>query len=255
VCYPVSCVTLLSRRSQLVLRPSKMELRVAGHEVLLTLNKSYCCEDDSAVLQAVAKFKPLVDYLTKLNTEGFQLSTLTIKNVSYIAQRIVYVTVDALFASVKTRDTVSQVITLSDEVLAAYLPVVVCNGVSFAVLVEQQRIACGGGVLVAEAFRGVQLPNGNFSGTNAGLLTAVGLPTEGLKTLTPSEVVVGNEGTAPMTFLTSTKEVTESELSQLKNAAPEDGAKLVIMPLNDVIGCTTDLKAAIAVALLLQSSS
>lgn len=229
-----------------------MELRVAGHEVLLTLNKSYCSEDESSVLQAVAKFKPLVDYLTKLSTEGFQLSTLTVKNVRYIAQRIVYVTFDALVASIKTRDTVSQTITLSDDVLAAYLPVVTCNGISYALLVEQKRIPCGGASVV-EAFNGVQLPNGNFSGPTASLLSAVNIPVEGLKSLTTNDIVVGNEGTAPTVFLSSTKEVSEAELAQLQNASSEDGAKVVVIPLEDVIGTTVDVKAAVAAALILQN--
>lgn len=230
-----------------------MDLRVAGHEVLLTLNKSYCCEDESMILQAVAKFKPLVDYLTKLNTEGFQLSTLTILNVSYIAQRIVYVTLDALFASIKTRDTVSQVITLSDDVVAAYLPVVTFNGSSFAVLVEQKRIPVGGAAVV-EAFSGVQLPNGNFSGPNASLLAAANLPVDGLKSLSATEIVVGNEGAAPTIFLSSTTELSEAEFARLQNSVVEDDSKVVVIALEDVIGSAVDVKAAVAAALLLQQN-
>ncbi|CUF39520.1 Hypothetical protein, putative [Bodo saltans] len=230
-----------------------MELRVAGHEVLLTLNKSYCCEDESTILQAVAKFKPLVDYLTKLNTEGFQLSSLTILNVSYIAQRIVYVTFDALFASVKTRDTVSQVITLSDDTVAAYLPVVKNNDVSYAVLVEQKRIPVGGASVV-EAFSGVQLTNKNFSGPNASLLAAANLPVEGLTSLTANEVVVGNEGSAPTVFLSSTTEVSDAELARLQSGVSEDGASIVVIALEDVISKAVDVKAAVAAALLLQQN-
>lgn len=228
-----------------------MELRVAGHEVLLTLHRAYCTDDDSLVLQSVAKFKPLVDYLTRLNTDGFQLATLTIRNVEYVAQRIVQVTVDALFAAKKSRDTVTETLTLNDDNLCVYFPIATCNGSSYGVLLEQDRVPCGGR-RVAEAFVGAQTKPGSFHSPFAQLLIENNFPVDGLASMTPQEVVVGNEGMPPLKFLTATKEFTDVELAKLSSTAI-DGARLVVTSLEDILAGSADVKASTGAAFALSS--
>mmetsp|Transcript_66519 Transcript_66519/g.77190 ORF Transcript_66519/g.77190 Transcript_66519/m.77190 type:complete len:235 (+) Transcript_66519:59-763(+) len=234
-----------------------MDLRVAGHEVFLTLHRTYCADDDSTVLQAVSKFKPLMDYLTKLNTEGFQLSSLTVRNVQYVATRIVSVTMDTLFASSKKgeRDTVSECITLSDDCVCVYLPVLqMASGEKLGVLVNQCRPTIGGQAHT-EAFFGVQLKPGSFSGSLTELLANASIPLDGLTVIpAPHDLIVGNEGIGPIKLLTSTKaNVTEADVQTIQGLTSPCGAKLVVEPLQDILSSSSDLRATVAAALLLKA--
>lgn len=229
-----------------------MELRVAGNEVLLSLHRTYCAEDDSAVLQAVSKFKPLMDYLTKLNTDGFALSTLLVRNVQYVAQRIVQVHLDALFQAKGALDTITDSITLSDESLAVYLPVVVCSGVKYGVLVAEPLVAIGG-QSIAHALCGVQSKPGAFTSAHNELLSSNGFAVDGLTSMSANELVVGHEGLAPSKFLTSTRVVTEDELAALQSLAAVGGVSLVIQAVEDIVTNSQDLKATVAAALTLSS--
>ena len=228
-----------------------MDLRVAGHEVVLSLHRTYVSDDDVHVLQSVAKYKPLVDYLTKLHTEDFKLSNIVIRNVVLIAHRIGSITVDMLFSGAN-RETISQTVVLTDEVQSLLLPVVTSGDEKYAVLVESARLGlCGASV--PELFIGSQGKAGSFSGPHVQLLTNNGFTFEGIANLGPAELNVGQDGQAPLRFSVVNKTMDAAALEKLKGSATED-AKLIVVPLLDVVrNQIGDLKTLTAVSLVLAS--
>lgn len=227
-----------------------MELRVAGHEVLLNVHQSYCADDESAVIANVSKYKPLLDYLTKVVLDDVALSAITIRNVATISQRIASVTVDVEFVKMgPSRERSTETIILSEDPTAVFLPTVESGGKRFAVLVQQPKVATGG-QNVAGAFVGTNPKPGVFSGVGEDLLRTVGIDAYGLKTLNQRDVVLGNEGTAPVKFLSSMKIVSEADLASIAEAADATG-KIVLMDLEDVPSMCADLKACVAASLLL----
>lgn len=114
------------------------EFRVGGNEVLLSLSPEYRSENSNestaeaaaALLGAVQRFKPFVDYLTSFKAPAeCDITTVVVKNIGQIGGgatngRISSITCDVTLRHSKTNKSITQPIHLeSDAVPAVVLPV------------------------------------------------------------------------------------------------------------------------------------
>lgn len=233
-----------------------MDLRVSGVEVLLTLHRAYVTNDDTALLQQVSKFKPLADWITNFRPSGFTLSQITVRNVTFVAQRISSVTFDVVLVSKKDHTAdLTQTVTLNDEPVAVVLlPIVTVGSERYGVLVSQLRLAADASA-VEEAFLGHFVKDGSFECRTVGLLAAAGINTteKNCVSLASEEFSVGEEGLPPVRFMHTTKTMTKSDFDANfnKGSATVDGV-LVARPLKEIAqSSAADLKARLAASLTL----
>ena len=235
-----------------------MEYRVGGNEVLLTLDRAYVADDDTALLQQVSRFKPLVDYLTTFKPQNVTVSTLTITNVQQIAGRVAAVRGMLTVKHKETKDTITQPLVLADEAPSVVLPVITVGQKHYAVLVRRPRLPVGGAE-VTEAFEGTfRKEDGAFVAEGAELLKALGLQVtdKTCSALSNDDVTLGNEGSAPVKLLRASKIFTEQSFADATQTAivSEDGsASLVVVPMEEVSTASSDLKAIVAASVFMRS--
>lgn len=230
-----------------------MELRVGGNELLLCLDRAYVSDDETALLQQVARFKPLVDYLTTFKPSDFTLSVYTVANVGFVASRVSSVSGHITLKHSATKELLTQPLTLSDDASVVVLPMITVGTNHYAVLVERARVAVGG-EKVAEAFSGSFGKDGAFVTECGELLNALGFQiTEKTCTaLANDEMVLGQEGNKPLRIVRASRTFTqESYDDAMRSAIATDDAKLVVVPLADVAATSTDMKAVLAASLAL----
>jgi hypothetical protein len=236
-----------------------MEFRVGGNEVLLSLDRAYIAEDDTALLQQISRFKPLVDYLTTFKPQDFVVSTLTVTNVSIIAGRISAVRGVVTLKRKSTKATQAEPLFLSDQQPAIVLPVITVGARHFAVLISRPRLAIGGAP-ITEAFEGTFGEDGAFQTEGADLLHALGLQIteKSCSTLSSDDISIGDSGAPPFKVLRATKVFTEQSFNDAMQStiASEDGlSRLVVVPMDEVAAASTDLKANVAASLFLRSKA
>jgi hypothetical protein len=237
-----------------------MEFRVGGHEVLLSLDKAYVAEDDTALLQQVSRFKPLVDYLTTFKPADLTLSTLVISNVNLIAGRVAGIRGHITLKHKTTKATRTEPLALSDEHRCVVLPVLSVGDRYYAVLVRRPRLAIGG-EFITEAFEGTfAKEDGAFVAEDDVLLQGIGLQVteKTCSALAGEDINMGVEGSAPVKVLRASKVYTEQSFDEMNKTlmVSEDGrSSLVIIPVEDVPSHSVDLKAIVAASLFLRSKA
>jgi hypothetical protein len=234
-----------------------MEYRVGGTEVLLTLDKAYVAEDDTALLQQVSRFKPLVDYLTTFKPQDSVVSVLTINNVTTIAGRIASIRGRITLKHKVTKETQTEALALSDESRAVVLPVLSVGTAQYAALVRRPRLAIGG-ALITEAFEGTfAKEDGAFVAEGSELLKALGFHiTDKTCSALSSEAISFSDGNPPVKVLRASKVFTDSAFADAtRSAIQSDDATLVIVPIEEVATQSTDAKAVVAASLLLRAKA
>lgn len=237
-----------------------MEFRVGGNEVLLSLERSYVSEDDTALLQQISRFKPLVDYLTTFKPQDHVVSTLTVANVASVAGRIASIRGTLGLKDKASKTVTTQPLFLSDDAPAVVLPVILVGQRNYAVLISRPKLAIGGAVAV-EAFEGsFRKDDGSFVAEGSELLKALGLQItdKTCSALTAEDVCLGNEGLAPVKVLRASKTFSEQSFAEA-TATPivsEDGsARLVVVPMEEVAQVSSDLKANLAASVFLRNKT
>lgn len=267
----------------------KMELNVGGNEVRLSLAPEYrvsSADGNSAdaatnLLGAVQRYKPFVDYLTSFKAPAeCELTTIVIKNVGQIGQRIASITLDVTLRHAKTNSSITQPLHLeSDRAPSVILPVIEVAaeadgssaGGQFAVLIPRARLALGAKVSLdapmgyfesaaaadqpgakSNAGKPIQLTNVKQEFLDQAGFTAKHL-TEGMcKPLSTNDIVTGYEGQAPVQLLVARRSCSMKELSDLMQPFQQQGgseAPFVLVPLEDVPNRTTDIHAILAASL------
>jgi hypothetical protein len=233
-----------------------MELRVGGNEVLLTLHAAYVTDDDTAHLQQVARFKPLLDYLTEYKPAGdVYISAMIVTNVTFIANRVASVVVDVDLKNKATKESLVQTLALSDDVPVVVLPVLSVGTKHYAMLVTRPAVAIGGEAIV-EAFAGAFNKDGSFNATDSDLLSDVGFPVseKTCTALTAEEVSLGHEGQRPVRLLKANKTFTQDSYDDAFSHPVKRGdATLTLVLLEDVASVSADMKAVLAAALVLKN--
>ncbi len=198
-----------------------MDLKVSGHEVYLCLDKTYCVEDESTILGPVSKYRPLLDWITRFRpSPDYKLAVISVRNVSWVAQRVASITVDiTLFSSKQTGVKLEQALTLTDLPSVALIPLLDVDGQKIAVLTKSFRLPAKD--VASEVFVGVESKPGSVTMDNAAALAALGIDTSAhlLQPLGNGDVTIGNENLAPVKLFKTTKIVTSAEFEQLQDAA------------------------------------
>ena len=233
-----------------------MELRVGGNEVYLSMHSDNVCDDKAGTLQQVSKFKPLVDYLTKFHPTEFSIAAMTVRNVRWVAQRIVSVVVDVKFTG-KNRQSMVRSVLLSEETIHVVLPVLVVGDKSYAVLLSSPHVLLGG-ANINEAFSGIFLKDGTFECEYAELLKRADLHVtdRACTALTAEDVSLDSDRSVRL--MQFPKVLTQREFAATFSDAglPHVGdASLVVCPLSEVTSKTTDLKALLAASMILAKQS
>ena len=237
-----------------------MELSVGANDIHLSLHPTYCAEDDGSVLQAVAKYKPFIDWLTRYQPAAdYSLSRVVVRNVQWIAKRIAVLAVDAELSHAVVRGSeegkgkLTQQVILTDEPQTAVLPVLVLNGHKYGVLIRQRRVALGG-LLSEEAVSGTVTKEG-FVGLGAEELRAAGfkLGAGDLTALRTAPFSLG-DGQLPHSLVKTVHSLTIEEADGLLKGVPiadpnASGAVLIAQPFDAIIEHGTDLRAITAASL------
>lgn len=235
-----------------------MEFSIGSNDVFLALHPTYCAEDDGTMLAAVSKYKPLVDWLTKYQTEGFKLSRVIVRNVQWVAKRISVLAADVELVSTErgvssSSNKLIQSVTFTDDAQAILLPVLSVNGFSYAVVVRQRRVALGGDVS-EEAITGTVTKEG-FTGLGANVLAKFGFKLNGsdLVALRTTPFSFG-EGLLPQSIVKTSHALTQVDAQPLLDGVAlevdgSSGAVIIARLLDDVARTATDLKLLTAASL------
>eukprot|EP00758_Cryptobia_borreli_P015627 Tbor_TRINITY_DN6042_c2_g1::TRINITY_DN6042_c2_g1_i1::g.10638::m.10638 len=244
-----------------------MELKIGSNEVFLSLHPTYCSEDDGKILLQVSEYPPLVQWLTKYHPEAsnFVLSSVTVRNIQWIAKRLLSVTADVEISTKESESTngdkpnsITQSVTFTEEPQAVLLPLIMINGFEKAILIKQRRVALGGNDL-EEAFIGTITKDG-FQGVGANTLSELGfdLSTSNLTRLCANELSFG-DGLPTCTIHKVTKVMTATEMSEFLGGGIgstsakefEGGAySLSVHSLDEIVKSGADLKALTAASLV-----
>ena len=234
-----------------------MDLKVSGHDVFLCLDKAYCVEDEATVLGPVSKYRPLLDWITRFRpSPDYTLSSITVRNVTWVAHRVASVSADITLQSTKQTDLkLVQAVMLTDLPAVAILPLFQTEGAKVALLVNNFRLPASG--VGAEVFVGYESKPGSVALENEQALVALGfdLSAHSLLPLGSSDVTVGNEDLMPVKLFKTTKIVSAGELEQAQEAAKKLETatfSLSFVPLGDIANTTNDLKTVLSALLASQ---
>lgn len=268
------------------------EFRVGGNEVLLSLAPEYRLDasagadasDVGALLGAIQRFKPFVDYLTAFKAPAeCELTTVVIKNVGQIGQRISSVTCDVTLRHAKSNNSITQPVHLaSDQVPAVVLPILEVAGGDqgkdmtsgkYAVLFPRARLALGSKTVLDAPFGYFDAASSSAgdkksasagplnvtNGISAEDLAAAGFTAQHLteKMCTPlskEDMVAGYEGQVPVRIFACKRTCTVGDVERMLSTTADGDKKqppFVLVPLEDVVSRTSDIHAVLAASLLI----
>lgn len=216
-----------------------------------------------ALLNDVAKFKPLADWMTKYRPTEFSLSVLTVRSVQKLSQRISSVVFEVTLVSKNSKEDLVQTVTLCDEpAQCVLLPIANVEGTKYAILASANRVPLGA-KKVEEAFTGYFQKDGAFECVSASaLLPKVGysLNEKFCQGLSEEEISLGDEGFPAVRPVFMEKNFSKSEFLSYFGPGAEgvstaDGSSLVAYPVAEVAEHSSDLKALVATSLFIAKNA
>lgn len=226
-----------------------MEFSIGSNDVFLSLHPTYCAEDDGSILQAVSKYKPLVDWLTRYQPDTYKISRITVRNIQWIAKRIAVLAVDVELTNGE-RQKLVQSCTFTDDAKVVLLPVLSLNGHLYGVVIRQRRVALGGEE-IEEAITGTVGKEG-FVGTGSEVLSQFGFKLGGndLVALRGSTPFSLGEGLATASLVKATSALSPDDARPLLDGIAVDGGVVVARPLAQLASTARDLKVLVAASLV-----